>query len=638
MHTAFKISQGTPYPLGVSIEHGRINVAMVSQEGDCGIIFYDADKNRLEKISLSGKGRLGDIWYTGIETASQERLLYQLYQNGRIIIDQQIKAMDGHTRFGERCNPGKLFGVISYEEYNWEDDQSPQISYENSILYCMHPRGFTRHSSSGVTNKGTFSGVTEKIPYLKELGITTVEFMPVYEFEEKQMLPEKEISTAAIVNPMVQQERKKDRMNYWGYERGCYYVPKNAYAAGDSVREFKDMVKAFHRNHMEVILQFYFPDRVLQNEILDILKYWLQEYHVDGFHLKGEKIPLLMLGEEPGLRQTKLWYYDFPVDEIYDDGSTPAYRNLARYSDDYMYTMRKFLKGDEDMLSGVIYHMRNNPVQKGQINYLTNYYGFTLTDMVSFERKHNLENGEENRDGNDYNHTWNCGAEGKSRKKAIKELRNKQIRNALCLLFFSQGTPLIFMGDEFGNSQEGNNNPYGQDNEISWLNWNNLLKNQELFAYTKELIALRMEHPILHEEKEFRIMDYISCGYPDLSYHGSMAWRPDMSNYSRHIAMMYCGKYAKAGHMAEDDFFYIAMNMHWEKHEFALPKLPKNMQWQMLADTQEFCLHKEEQPPLEDQQKAVLPPRTVHIYIGKEIKKEKKERSRVKKNASMETL
>lgn len=479
----------------------------------------------------------------------------------------------------------------------------------------MHVRGFTKHSSSGVNGKGTFQGIVEKLPYLEELGVTTIELLPIYELKG---VAKKKSAAGNIAETIEASVPKEHKVNYWGYAEGLYYAPRNSYAmCGNGDLEFRNLVKALHKKNMEVILQFYFPQNVPQNEILNILKYWRREYHVDGFHLKGENLPLLMIGQEPGLSDVKMLYYDFPINQLYSENNMPSVRNLAYYRDDYMYIMRKFLKGDEDMIPSVLGVMRRQPREAGQINYLTNYFGFTLADMVSFERKHNEENGEDNRDGIDYNHTWNCGTEGKSRKRAIVSLREKQIRNALCMLMFSQGTPLIYMGDEFGNSQNGNNNPYCQDNEISWLNWKNKEQNKELFEFVKGLITLRKNHPILHKATELRLMDYISCGFPDLSYHATKAWQPDMTNVTRHIGVLYCGKYAKTKVGEEDAFFYVAMNMHWEPHEFALPKLSKGMEWYMLMDTEKWDICAGNELVLANQQTSMVGPRSIQVYISK---------------------
>ena len=405
-----------------------------------------------------------------------------------------------------------------------------------------------------------------------------------------------------------------NRLNYWGYTKGFYYAPKAAYAAaGDGVREFKELVKALHESGMELVMQFYFPEEVRRSEILEILCYWVLEYHVDGFHLLGENLPVDMLAAEEVLADTKLWYNRFDTDWIYGR-EEPLYPHVAEYNEAWYYDMRKFLKGDGDMLGSVLYHMRHIPRKAGTIHYLTNYFGFTLADMVSYDYKHNEANGEDNKDGSDYNCSWNCGEEGMTRKRGIKALRLKQMKNAMCLLLLSQSTPLIFMGDEFGNSQKGNNNPYCQDNPVSWLDWSGIRKNAKLHDFWKMLIAFRRKNPILHPARELRLTDYIACGYPDLSYHGKYAWRVQTEGNVRHIGIMLCGKYAKSGGPGEDAFLYIAMNMHWESRELAFPKLPRGMKWEFVFSTESESGQEKEADEKGNEFLREVPFRSIAVY------------------------
>ncbi|MBR2530007.1 MAG: hypothetical protein IKE35_03165, partial [Lachnospiraceae bacterium] len=255
------------------------------------------------------------------------------------------------------------------------------------------------------------------------------------------------------------------------------------------------------------------------------------------------------------------------------------------------------------------------------INYMTDYCSFTLNDLVSYDYKHNEANNEDNSDGENFNYSWNCGAEGVSRKKSIQSLRMKQIRNALVFLLLAQGTPMLLAGDEFLNTQGGNNNPYCQDNETGWVVWKDNNQSRQIFEYTKMLIKLRMSHPILHPEREFRIMDYAACGFPDLSYHSDMAWNARFDNHLRHIGVMICGKYARLTHTREDDFFYIAYNMHWENHTFALPKLEKGYEWAVKTVT---CVENAariiRQSLAQSADSVTVPDRTIAILTSVECK------------------
>ena len=599
-----------PYPLGARREAGGICFSFVSVTADCGIVLYDAltGKER-QRIPFTEEDRTGEIYCKLVENIRPEQVVYQFYQADRLVPDQHGRVFPGGLPYGKERSGEELRAGFLPECYDWENDKCPALPYDRTVMYCMHVRGFTRHASSKVMNRGTFAGIREKLPYLKEIGITTLELQPAYEFLE---LEKAEVPPQGV--PCIQPE---NRVNYWGYKRGFYYAPKQAYAAsGDAATEFRDLVKELHRNGMELVMQFYFPEQVDRNDISDILRFWTLEYHVDGFHLLGTDLPIELLASDPLLADKKFMYYGINADVVYGRDRMPKYPHLAEYNDSFLYDMRRFLKGDENMMNSVLKDMRYIPAKAGVVHYLTNYYGFTLADLVSYDRKHNESNGEENRDGNDYNCSWNCGEEGTAKSRKVRQLRLRQMKNAICLLMLSQGTPLIFMGDEFGNSQKGNNNPWCQDNAVGWLDWGKQEKNRELLEFWKQLAAFRRAHPILHPAKELRLMAYLSCDYPDLSYHGESAWRPQTEHHSRSIGMMLCGKYARNDEGQEDAFLYIAINMHWERHSLALPRLPKNMRWELVLTTAEDNALLPQEESEESGNSCQVAPRSIALYIS----------------------
>lgn len=576
-----------PYPLGARPEAGGISFSFASDEADCGILLYDSRTGRqLQRIPFSEAERMGNIYCKTVPDIRPEAVTYRFYKGQEIVPDEHGRAFPGKYVFGKKEEKnGKRAGFIS-GGYDWAGDRCPRIPYDEAVFYCLHVRGFTKHVSSGVENRGTFAGIEEKIPYLSEIGITTLELQPAYEFTETEGETDRKLPAYWVPGNMPPEDEK--RVNYWGYKRGFYYAPKAAYAAsGNASKEFKNLVRALHKNNMELVMQFYFPESADRNEIPGILHFWALEYHVDGFHLMGENLPVDMLAGDHLLADKKIMYYGFGQETVYDKINTVRFPHLAEYNDSYLYDMRRLLKGDENMLGCALGHMRYLPDKAGRIHYLTNYYGFTLADLVAYDYKHNEANGEENRDGNSCNLSWNCGEEGAARSRRVRQLRLRQMKNAVCMLLLTQSTPLIFMGDEFGNTQKGNNNPWCQDNGICWLDWGLIKKNRELYEFWKQVVAFRKKHPILHQERRLSLMDHLSCGYPDLSYHGESAWRPCLEGYNRYVGIMLCGKYAKNADGREDDFIYIAMNMHWESHRLALPRLPKGMCWRMAFATAE---------------------------------------------------
>lgn len=577
MNNELKISYGKPYPLGATyLGNNQVNFAVVvSTDEQCGIILYDKKTKTEERLSFCCSNKIGNIRCMKVSGIDPDRFDYNYYIGENILHDAYAKIILGNENWGKL--PTNLRAGIYHDDYDWEKDKNPLIPFNDSVIYALHVRGFTKHKSSMVQNPGTFMGIIEKIPYIKDLGVTALELMPVYNFIELEppVKENGEFSLGAY-------EPVEPKLNYWGYKDSFYFAPKSSYSPKNTKASqgFKDMVKALHKQGLEVILQFFFPETVKQGYIIEVLKYWMQEYHVDGFHLMGSKLPLALLGTEPMLANTKIICESFPLDEIYEHNDEPAYKNLAVCKDTYMYDMRRLLKSDEGMVLRALEYIKNVPDKIGDVHYITHCNTFTLMDLVSYDRKHNESNGENNHDGAPYNGSWNCGYEGPTARIAVKKLRHKQIKNAILLNLMSKTTPLIVAGDEFGNSQNGNNNPYCQDSTVTWLNWNNLNKNSDIFDFMKNAIAFRLSHKILTLPQSYKMTDYIQCGYPDLSFHCSDLWRVDTDILSRQFAMLYCGKYTQ-----DDEFIYIAVNLHWTCHDFAIPKLPKGYKWKIIATT-----------------------------------------------------
>lgn len=617
------IKKGQPYPLGATVKGNGINFSMVnSSQEECGVILYYSGEDREKKIPFNKRHQIGNISCMFVEGLDKEGVEYNFYIGDKVKVDPYAKRILGNEqwRFAEN-NELNLHGGFYQSQFDWQKTQPLHIPYHESIFYCLHVRSFTKHKSSKVKNKGTFEGLVEKIAYLKELGITAIELLPAYEFEECEKVKDVYSIEYQIQHiDEMKQNSKTCKLNYWGFKEGFYFAPKASYCAGtDACLSFKEMVREFHKNGIEIIMQFYFPDNIKQGYILEVLKHWILEYKIDGVHLMGNRIPVTLLATEPLFSNTKLMCSDFSLEDIYPQQETPVYKNLGYYRDDFMHDTRRFLKGDADMLRGFQYHMKNHNPKCGVVNFITNYYGFTLNDMLSYERKHNEANGENNADGTDYNYSWNCGVEGVTRKKSVLQLRKKQFRNAISFLMTAQGTPLILSGDEFCNSQNGNNNCYCQDNELSWLDWSLLKKNRDMYEYVKNMIQFRKNHPILHKDEEMTMIDRFGYGYPDLSYHGEEAWKVQLENYNRHIAMLYCGKYARKTDKMQDDFIYIIYNMHWEEHKFALPALPNGYVWKLTCETNKEGFIAENEKSVVDSSYIKVSARSVMILVGKRI-------------------
>ena len=576
MEKKFRIERGIMQYPGVTLLRNGLNIVYpLYPHKECGILLKERNCDSVHRIVFDDCYRTGDLYCVCITDAgiNWNEVAYSFFEDAAMVPDKYARKMFHNYAWNETREEVFFTAEGMDEILDWTEDQNPQIPYEDCVIYCLHVRGFTRHSSSKCRAKGTFKGLTEKIPYLRELGINVIEALPVYEFDEKEHV-------ANASSYMAQRYRDasdvcQERINYWGFRDAFYMMPKAAYCATDNPqREFAQMIQKLHRAGMEFVMQIYFPEGTGHSYILEVLKYWKLRYHVDGFHLMGQDLPIKAIFTEPLFSKTKLLSDNDDLGFISVGTRNTKSRNIAAFSKDFFVTGRSYLKGDCDTLERMFDLIRRIPEKTGKINYLSNYNTFTMMDMVSYDRKHNEANGENNRDGTEYNYSWNCGVEGVTRRKDIRNLRMKMIKNAYTLLIFAAGTPFLIAGDEFGFSHEGNNNPYCQDNEVNWLNWKLLQTNKELMNYLKEMLLFRKNHAIFRRKREFTLMDSLGCAYPDLSVHSDEPWKAKLENYNHSMGLMYCGRYA-----GEDEDIYIAYNMYWQRYSLALPKLPENKKW-----------------------------------------------------------
>ena len=392
----YKLEKGYPDTYGATPLNEGVLFVFESASEDCGIVLKNKKTKTVTKIPVSAEYKSGNIYSVIVKDIDYDKYLYRFYSAEKEFADPYSYTLVGNEKFGIKKDNYEIYSsIVKFDDFN--NDKRPGLSFEDSVFYLLHVRGFTAHSSSKVEHKGTFTGILEKLDYLKSLGITTLELMPSYEFEEFE-----KPSAKASLNVENIDYKAENKVNYWGYKEGFYFAPKSSYCATQNpVKEFRDFVHTLHENGIEVVMQFYFPDKVKQHKIYEVLKFWLINYNVDGFHLKGNKIPFIFIANDPLFADTKLLYDYLPENEIYEAAFVPKKRNLSSYSDAFMYQMRKVLKGDEGTLKDLVYYTKNYPEKSACVNFITNYYGFTLYDLVSYDRKHNEENGEKNVDGCD---------------------------------------------------------------------------------------------------------------------------------------------------------------------------------------------------------------------------------------------
>ena len=519
----------------------------------------------------------------------------------------------------------------------------PPADWSKQVIYGLHIRGFSAGRQSLPENmRGTFAGVTAGISYLKDLGITAVEIMPVYtplpeSGRKKNFRTMQEALGAYPVGPNGDPLRDlKTRPNYWGFGPGLYCALRPEYG---SQEDFAGMVHAFHQAGIRVILQMYFVKGILVQEQIDILRFYIERYGVDGFRLKGYHDSVSSLASDPSLADTALFGTYFPFEELEkeaEESSQIYYTDLENFStepdqmenekvpdpdngrrpyadhvpgqrtsrirlpqlqplhdfsglitctDDFQNLLRMFVKSDDYVMKDFLKLFLSVPEDHGVLHYAASYEGFTLADLVSYNDRHNEANGEYGLDGNAENYSWNCGEEGPAEDEEVLRLRRKQIRNFLTLLMLSRGTPLLWQGDECMNSQAGNNNAYCQDNEISWVDWLPSPEKKQLTEFVTKLIAFRKDHPVFSSRKPFHYIDYLGIGHPDVSLHGAEAWNPDLGPFSHSIGIAFCENYVSGFSGRFPEFTYLAINTYWDPLSLALPKLPPHYVWKVCMDT-----------------------------------------------------
>lgn len=558
-----------------------------------------------------------------------------LFNEENVLLDPYSRAVTGQRKWGEKPEGGKDFEYrarVVKSSFDWGNIKQLEQPFEDLVIYETHVRGYTKDKSSGVSAPGTFAGLKDKIPYLKDLGINAVELMPIFEFDEME--------SARVVDGV-------QLYNYWGYNTVSFFAPNTSYAFNEEHNhegdELKSLIKALKENGIEVILDVVFnhtaegnemgpcfsfkgidnnvyymltPDAhyynfsgcgnvmncnhpVVRNFIIDCLRHWAIEYRVDGFRFDLASIlgrdqngapmanpPILeSLAFDPVLGKMKLIAEAWDAGGLYQVGSFPSWNRWAEWNGRYRDDMRSFLKGDDGMAGNAITRITGSrdlysPESRGHkasVNFLTCHDGFTLYDLYSYNEKHNEKNGWNNTDGDNNGHSWNCGAEGETDDPNVNGLRRRLIKNAFAALLCSRGPAMFFAGDEFCNTQFGNNNAYCQDNIISWLDWSRLEEFKEIHDFVRHMIQFRKEHPILR-----KMTKPSSCQLPEISVHNGTPFNASTDYKTKLIGIMYAGRNEED---TEDDIVFYCMNAYWEPLVMQLPVLPNGKHWHVDTNT-----------------------------------------------------
>lgn len=558
-----------------------------------------------------------------------------LFNEENVLLDPYSRAVTGQRKWGEKPEGGKDFEYrarVVKSSFDWGNIKQLEQPFEDLVIYETHVRGYTKDKSSGVSAPGTFAGLKDKIPYLKDLGINAVELMPIFEFDEME--------SARVVDGV-------QLYNYWGYNTVSFFAPNTSYAFNEEHNhegdELKSLIKALKENGIEVILDVVFnhtaegnemgpcfsfkgidnnvyymltPDAhyynfsgcgnvmncnhsVVRSFIIDCLRHWAIEYRVDGFRFDLASIlgrdqngapmanpPILeSLAFDPVFGKMKLIAEAWDAGGLYQVGSFPSWNRWAEWNGRYRDDMRSFLKGDDGMAGNAITRITGSrdlysPESRGHkasVNFMTCHDGFTLYDLYSYNEKHNEKNGWNNTDGDNNGHSWNCGAEGETDDPNVNGLRRRLIKNAFAALLCSRGPAMFFAGDEFCNTQFGNNNAYCQDNIISWLDWSRLEEFKEIHDFVRHMIQFRKEHPILR-----KMTKPSSCQFPEISVHNGTPFNASTDYKTKLIGIMYAGRNEED---KEDDIVFYCMNAYWEPLVMQLPVLPNGKHWHVDTNT-----------------------------------------------------
>ena len=677
----FDVNGATALPNGVSFTVHTHNGTSCEL-----LLFHRGEEEPYAVLPFPEAYKIGDVYSMIVYDLNVEDFEYAyridgpnkpkkglLFDKNNVLLDPYARVVAGQRIWGER-KQGAYHARVLKDIFDWGERKQSHKDLCDLVIYELHVRGFTQHPSSKVKHRGTFEGLREKIPYLKELGVNAVELMPIFEFDETM--------NAREVNG-------QKLLEYWGYNTVSFFAPNTSYIAQDEYNqegtELKELIKELHENHIEVILDVVFNHTAEGNEkgpvfcfkgmdnnlyymltpdgnyynfsgcgntlncnhpivrqiILECLRYWTVSYRVDGFRFDLASIlgrnangspmnnpPLLeSLANDPVLSNVKLIAEAWDAGGLYQVGSFPAGRRWAEWNGRYRDTMRGYLKGENweawnaawricgsgDMYGGLTVNDNRDYVgYNSSINFFTCHDGFTLYDLYSYNDKHNENNGWNNTDGTNDNRSWNCGAEGDTSDPEVLKLRYRMIRNACALLMCSRGTPMFLAGDEFGNTQHGNNNSYCQDNEISWLDWTCLEKNRDLFEFFKFMIAYRHKHAVIRKKLPNAV-----CGMEPIHAHDVRAENTNLPDGTRTFAVSFAGYDKKKG---EDDLVYIALNTYWEDVEITLPDLHKRGSWYLSVNTYgdgegRYCYPEGQEIRIDGS--FVMRPRSVAVFTGK---------------------
>ncbi|MBR4706894.1 MAG: hypothetical protein IKP29_02430 [Pseudobutyrivibrio sp.] len=579
------------------------------------LLFDLKSKELIHTVSLKDKYSVGLVYSVEISGIDVDNICYLIEEDGKAYLDPYSTVVVGRDKwadFKDRAKSGfMVYSGISHLEKSWEDTKVT-VAPADMVIYKLHMRGFTAGLGMAASKVGNYKGLLSKIPYFKELGITTLELMPLYDFEELFLENRMNISSKGEITEV---KEYVDKINYWGFGPASYFAPKASYFGGakDAVASLRDMVSTLHKNGLEVVMEMTFSNETTDDAILACLKYYVKYFHIDGFHIVGCNAPIERIAAEPYLAATKIFYEYIPEEILCNEKGA---KHLFIYNDSFMNVTRQLENHMNGSMVQFANHMRRQNGSYGFVNYMANVNGFSLWDSYSYGEKHNWDNGEENRDGTNNNFSFNYGAEGKTNNKAINNNRFREMRNAFAALFLSQSVPLFVAADEAAATHLGNNNPYCQDNKCGYTVFTKTKSKTALTNFVKQLVEFRSKHKCLRVETPFLMNDYRHLGLPDMSFHGTEPWMMSIGEEQKALGVLYNGAYVD-----EKEEVFVCYNFHYDSVNMALPLLAPGKRWRLCFNTAEFNDDDFSPKPIHDQQSIAVPGNSISVLVGIKLDK-----------------
>ncbi len=607
-----EIRQGLYNGYGVFLDGEWIEFTYKTETKEESYIdIYDVKNHKLLERVVS-EYKIGNVNSVAVKGFKPEDICYLIHRDGKDTVDEYASRIIGREVWNDKSRAEteyKIYSGIAVDDYEWKNNDFKPIEPKDMIMYKLHMRGYTMQHGLNRWDKGNYKGIIKCLDEMVDLGVTSIEFQPLYEFEEIELVETSVMDKNFKIQTVVEDI---DKTNYWGYSNGNYFAPKASYFGGQNASyNMKYMIDEMHGRGLEVIMEMAFDNTIDEELQIQSMIHWVKNYRIDGIHVLGNELPIDKISTNPYLSELKIFHHEYPFELLVREKGD---KHLFISNDEFLYALRGLQNHFDGSISELTNNLKRQNDKFGFVNYAANSSGFTLYDSFSYGEKHNEDNGEDNRDGNNFNFSNNYGVEGKTNNKYINTIRLNNAKTAIAAVLLGQSIPLILAGDEIGNSQKGNNNIYCQDNPVGWINFSKNKFATELREFTKTMIQFRKDNPVIRLEEPMHMNDYHHTGMPDLSYHGREPWMMGIGNEKKAIGVLYAGEYSLDDNK---DHVMVCYNFHYDEESFALPRMRGNKKWYKTCNT---ITGFNELEYVEGQQYISVPGGSITILVGKDTK------------------